>query len=213
MSWCNDETLKKKFQMYDNMATSIKTGVNEFVQGDWNVKSYYVSRVGSEVVLTLVGAKGAQYATKAIKLGETAEAASVLTKAITNPLPENGLFSRVISAEHYAAWVEGKAPLGGKDGMWITAADDLKGISTSSGVQQRLSLFDDYAGTTPRQGQMVRIDFKLDNPSTSGISSPIQTVPERGYGFIGGGQTGGESREWLIDSSSNINVVGIEFIK
>jgi hypothetical protein len=129
-------------------------------------------------------------------------------------MPENGVFSRVISADHYKAWREGKAPLGGKDGAWITAAEDLAGVTTSSGVQKRLSLFNDAAGTVPKEGPFVKIDFTLpDGPGASGLSSPIQTVPPRGYGFVPGGKTGGGAREWLMPSDAPINVTSTTLIK
>ncbi|MCX7922699.1 MAG: S8 family serine peptidase [Clostridia bacterium] len=87
MGMASDETLKKKFQMLDGLARSIETGFNQFVEGNWNVKAYYISRVGSEVIITFVGTKGTQYATKVVKLGKAESLANVMTK-----IPAEGEF-------------------------------------------------------------------------------------------------------------------------
>ena len=36
-----------------------------------------------------------------------------------------------------------------------------------------------------------------------GLSSPIETVQARGYGFVSGGRTGGDAREWNINNGTS----------
>ncbi|MEM1223526.1 MAG: polymorphic toxin type 10 domain-containing protein [Verrucomicrobiota bacterium] len=79
--------------------------------------------------------------------------------------------------------------------VFVTAADDLAGITSSSGAAQRLTLLNE-AGNL-RQGPFSVIEF--DAP-TSGLASPVfRNDP----GFIQGGFTQGGAREFVLP---NLNV-------
>lgn len=58
------------------ISQAIQNGYNEFINGNGNVKAYYISRVGSEIALVIIGDK----ATKAIKLGKSSEVTNLLSK-------------------------------------------------------------------------------------------------------------------------------------
>lgn len=79
--------------------------------------------------------------------------------------------------------------------MFVTAADDLAGITSSSGAAQRLTLLNKAENL--RQGPFSVIEF--DAP-TSGLASPVfRNDP----GFIQGGFTQGGAREFVLP---NLNV-------
>lgn len=81
---------------------------------------------------------------------------------------------------------------------WVTAADDLAGITTSKDLAERLTLVDEVGDLIP--GPRAIIEF--DAPA-SGIASPIfRNDP----GFVGGGKTAGGAREFVIP---NVNVQGL----
>ena len=86
----------------------------------------------------------------------------------------------------------GGAPTLGRPGtpdVFVTAADDLAGISTSDGIAQRLTLLG--ARGKPISGPFRVLEF--DTPP--GIASPIgRSNP----GFVGGGRTAGGAREFVI---------------
>jgi len=46
------------------------------------------------------------------------------------------------------------------------------------------------------------VTFRIRDLNGVGLRSPIQTVPPRGYGFVPGGRTGGNIREWLINNGT-----------
>jgi RHS repeat-associated protein len=109
---------------------------------------------------------------------------------ITNPVPDR--LARVVPAR----WVD--TPTLGAPGTFdafVTAADDISGISTSRELAERLALFDDA-------GQLIEGPFavlEFDTPST-GIASPVfRDNP----GFVGGGRTAGGAREFVVP---NLNV-------
>jgi len=91
----------------------------------------------------------------------------------------------------------GKNTLGapGSSDVFVTAADDLAGITSSSGAAQRLTLLDN-AGNL-RQGPFSVIEF--DAPA-SGLASPVF---RNNTGFIRGGITQGGAREFVLP---NLNV-------
>jgi|GEM_PF-1630975 len=83
----------------------------------------------------------------------------------------------------------------GSSDVFVTAADDLAGITSSSGAAQRLTLLDN-AGNL-RQGPFSVIDF--DAPA-SGLASPVF---RNNTGFMQGGFTQGGAREFVLP---NLNV-------
>jgi hypothetical protein len=92
----------------------------------------------------------------------------------------------------------GNSPTLGRPGVadvFVTAADDIRGITTSQGLANRLTLLDN-AGTL-RQGPFAVIEF---NTPASGLSSPVF---RNNPGFSQGGLTGGGTREFTL---SNISV-------
>jgi hypothetical protein len=96
--------------------------------------------------------------------------------------------------------------------VFISAAEDLEGINTVAGAQQRLSLFSDAAGTVPNTSSNTLVTFRIGNVNNIGLSTPIETVRPRGYGFIGGGQTAGGAREWIINNgtASDLGIYDIQ---
>jgi hypothetical protein len=109
---------------------------------------------------------------------------------IANSVPSR--MARVVPAE-FANGSRLAAPNASE--AWITAADDLAGITTSRGLAERLTLVDDAGNLIP--GPRAVIEF--DTPA-SGIASPVfRSDP----GFIGGGRTAGGAREFVIP---NMNV-------
>ena len=78
----------------------------------------------------------------------------------------------------------------GAQDVFVTAADDIAGIGSSSELASRLTLLDD-AGRL-RQGPFAIIEF--DTPA-SGVASPVvRTTP----GFVQGGRTAGRAREFVL---------------
>ena len=161
----------------------------------------------------LLAAGGAEVAS-AMRGASTTEAATLTTEtrsarvsmeksgAITNPFPENGIFSRVMPRKYAEAFSRGEGTLGAGNEIFIGAADDIAGISTVSEMQTRLSLFTDYEGTVPNISGDAVVQFKLRNIEGVGIRSPIETTPSRGYGFKHGGTTAGNAREWNINNGT-----------
>ena len=95
------------------------------------------------------------------------------------------------------AWFAGTKTLGapGAIDVFVTTADDIAGISTSSGVAQRLTLVDE--GGNLLKGPFAIIEF--DTP-LQGLSSPVlRTNP----GFVQGGFSQGGAREFILP---NLNV-------
>jgi len=109
--------------------------------------------------------------------------------AISNPVPSR--LSRVVDLEHLNASRLG-APRAGE--VFVTATDDLAGITTSRGLAERLTLLDE-AGNF-RQGPFGVIDF--DAPAT-GLASPVF---RQNPGFIHGGRTQGLAREFSLENLS-----------
>ncbi len=131
---------------------------------------------------------------------------------ISNPFPDNDTFARVMPARYAEAFASGKGNIGGGSEVFVTAADDLSGITTKSGAQQKLSLFTDYEGRTPNLSGDALVTFKVRDVNQVGLRSPIETNPARGYGFVYGGKTAGEAREWLFNNGT-ASELGIYDIK
>ena len=121
---------------------------------------------------------------------------------LSNVLPTNGVFARVMPAKYAKAFASGKGSLGGGSEVFVTAMDDLSAITTRKGAQKRLSLFSDYAGTDPSLAGDMVVQFKVQDLNAIGLRSPIETNPVRGYGFTHGGRTGGGAREWLFNNGT-----------
>jgi RHS repeat-associated protein len=109
--------------------------------------------------------------------------------AISNPVPDR--LARVIPAK-YANTAETLGPPG-VDDVFVTAADDIAGITSSQELAKRLALLDNSGN--PLQGPLAILEF--DTPS-EGIASPIL---RNNPGFVGGGRTAGGAREFVIPNS------------
>jgi len=132
---------------------------------------------------------------------------------ISNPLPENGIFNRVMPKKYAEAFERGDGYIGGGE-VWITAADDLTGVTTRSQAQQRLSLYQDFDATIPNTSGDVLVQFKLKDFNNNSLITPIEIgdtssfgpIQPRGYGFHPGGKTGGGAREWLIGNGTKDDI-------
>ncbi|KQW60423.1 MULTISPECIES: polymorphic toxin type 10 domain-containing protein [unclassified Ensifer] len=113
-------------------------------------------------------------------------------RGIAGPAALPGRMARVVPAE-YANGSRLAGPSASE--AWVTAADDLAGISTSKGLAERLALVDESGNLLP--GRRAIIEF--DTPA-SGVASPaFRSNP----GFVPGGYTAGGAREFVIP---NMNV-------
>jgi hypothetical protein len=115
--------------------------------------------------------------------------------------PENLQFARSMPLKYAKAFKKGIGKFGAGNEVWITAADDILGINTQSGMQLRLSLYSDYNATISSYTDSV-VTFKIKNLNNVGLRSPIETVPPRGYGYVYGGRTRGLAREWIINNGT-----------
>lgn len=102
-------------------------------------------------ITPLVGAaRGAVLAGKAAKGAKGVEAARVVEGAgevvISNPIPQNGRFATVMPKKYAEQILKGQGSLSGGSEAWVTAADDLKGISTVEEAAKRLTLIDEKRG-------------------------------------------------------------------
>ncbi|MEO0336665.1 MAG: hypothetical protein AAF202_09730, partial [Pseudomonadota bacterium] len=150
-----------------------------------------------------LGVIATEYGYKAFNLGSD----------ISNPMPGNGRFARVMPAEFVDDLKAGNATLSRVDPndlatneAFITAADDLAGITRGEDLAKRLSLYTNRQGTTLRPlvpGQDVIVEFNFKGSIETGLRSPIELPNNlREYGFSPGGRTGGGAREWLIDGDA-----------
>jgi RHS repeat-associated protein len=118
------------------------------------------------------------------------------SRGLSNPIPQR--MARVIPAEFVGGSRLG-AP-GAKE-AWVTAADDLVGITTSRGLAERLTLLDKAGNLI--SGPRAIIEF---DAVTKGLASPVfRNTP----GFAGFGRTAGGAREFVLpnlDISSLSNV-------
>ena len=104
-------------------------------------------------------------------------------------------------ADEFAA---GRGTLGSPnvDEIFVTSGDKLKNVNTPEGAQEKLSLFSDAEGTIPNTSGDVIVEFRLNDPTSAGIRTPIETTPPREYGFEQGGTTQGEIPEWNINNGT-----------
>jgi RHS repeat-associated protein len=134
----------------------------------------------------------------ALVVGEVEGAVGKNAAALANPIPAR--MARAIPAEF-----AGGARLGarGANEAWVTAAEDLAGISTSEGLAQRLTLVDSTGASIPGPRAVIEFDAV-----TEGLASPVfRDAP----GFVGGGRTAGGAREFVlpnlqIDQLRNVTV-------
>lgn len=54
-------------------------------------------------------------------------------------------------------------------------SDDIAGITSSRGISERLTLFDDLGNL--RKNDYIRVDFTIDDIYDAGLRSPIETTP------------------------------------
>jgi hypothetical protein len=136
------------------------------------------------------------------------------TSKLSNPVPENGIFARVVPQEVASKIKSGEIPLGKLNvhgEVFVAAYDDIKGLHPSE-LSQRLGLFADKAGTIPVDtSKFTVLKFKFTG-DTSLLASPVEFGIQRGHGFLPGGKTSGEAREWIMDSNLNQRKM-IEFIE
>ncbi|MFA7370080.1 MAG: polymorphic toxin type 10 domain-containing protein, partial [Kiritimatiellales bacterium] len=160
-----------------------------------------------------VGTLGRGVSVMAGTLTRSEVAASRAT--IANALPRNQTFARVMPMQHAENFLHGNGPigLGGKyNEVFVTAADDLVGIKNVRNAQQRLGLFRNSAGTLPNLRGDAVVEFKLKSLNKAGWRSPIETRSPRGYGFMYGGKTSGDAREWLINSGTASEIEAYDII-
>lgn len=120
---------------------------------------------------------------------------------ITNPIPDR--MARVIDARYsdtdYLALPDASE-------AFVTAADDISGISTSAGLAERLTLVSDSGSLINRPRAIIEFDTVTD-----GIASPVmRTNP----GFTGHGLTAGGAREFVIPNCpiSDLNNVTVRYV-
>jgi len=116
--------------------------------------------------------------------------------------PTDGWFARVLPRDVAQRLVEGSR-LSKEDMAFVTAAEDLRGIDSKSGIAERLSLFENPEATKLKAlKDDVVVEFKFASPKDPVLSTPIGNAGEWGNGWIPGGFTRGEAREWLVDSNA-----------
>lgn len=149
------------------------------------MRDRYLSRVGrtNRDILTELGLEGFVYGSFGVGSGiQAASKASIVPSRM----------ARVVPAE-YANGARLAGPNASE--AWVTAADDIAGITTSKGLAERLTLVDEGGNLLP--GPRAVIEF--DAPA-SGMASPVfRSNP----GFVPGGYTAGGAREFVVP---NMNV-------
>ncbi len=97
----------------------------------------------------------------------------------------------------------GGAPTLGRPGtpdVFVTAANDLAGISTSNGIAERLTLLSPDGKPIPGPFRVLEFD------TPAGIASPIRRTNP---GFVGGGRTAGGAREFVIPNYSTDSLLNL----
>jgi RHS repeat-associated protein len=112
-------------------------------------------------------------------------APEVAARNVANPVPST--MARVVDARFVNSPTLGGP---GAADVFVTAASDIRGITTSQGLANRLTLLDN-AGNL-RQGPFGVIEF---NTPASGVASPVF---RNNPGFVQGGLTGGGAREFVL---------------
>ena len=130
-------------------------------------------------------------------LGSESGSLPLAPTKIANPVPRR--LARVIETRFANSPTLG-AP--GASEVFVTGAGvrDIGRIKTSNGLARRLTLVDD--GGNLLQGARTVIEFDLPN----GIATPVnRTNP----GFVGGGRTAGNAREFVIP---NLNISDLHHV-
>lgn len=125
---------------------------------------------------------------------------------ISNPLPAKGIYARVMPEKFAKLLQEGRIKLSPNSDSWVTAAEDLKGITSTEEMANKLTLIDKEGAL--RLNSNAVVEFRLKNPL--GIASPINRVDP---GFIGGGRTMGGAREFIIPSDAEIEIIGVRILE
>ena len=140
------------------------------------------TEVSAERIL-LAGVTGG--VTGGITAGVSRAIRNYIAGRVTNPVPRR--MARVVPAQ-YAESPTLAAP--GAQEAFVTAAEDITGITTSRGLAERLTLIDEAGNLI--EGPFVVFEF--DTP-VSGVASPVfRSSP----GFVGRGLTAGGAREFTI---------------
>jgi hypothetical protein len=131
---------------------------------------------------------------------------------VSNPLPSDGVFARVMPREYAEKLLTGESNLArltedklGRpvNEAFITAFEDIAHIKTPDGIAQRLALYTDEAGSQLvdlAAKDSVIVKFRFTDDVYKGIRSPINPLDApRNYGYVPGGLAGGGAREWLVN--------------
>uniref|UniRef100_UPI003563E229 pre-toxin TG domain-containing protein n=1 Tax=Halobacteriovorax sp. TaxID=2020862 RepID=UPI003563E229 len=125
---------------------------------------------------------------------------------INNPFPDSGVYARVVDKKFADKIKKGELPLSRPNAgneAFVTALDDIKDISNPTAYAKRLSLYTDKAGTQlvdTTEYTVLKFKFKPDIQQS--IRTPIELLEKRNFGFIPGGRTIGNAREWLISNDA-----------
>jgi hypothetical protein len=127
---------------------------------------------------------------------------------ITNPIPMNRRFARVVPVEIVRGLQHEQSRLLGRPyqrgGVFVTAADDIADVIDAYSLARRLTLIDETGNLL--QGPFGIVEFTLH--SLRGLASPVFRMDP---GFVGFGRTAGGAREFVIRNrrvrmSRNINL-------
>ncbi len=114
---------------------------------------------------------------------------------ITNPIPANRRFARVVLVEIVYALQRGQSRLLGRPyqrgGVFVTEADDIVNVVDAHGLARRLALVDETENLL--QGPFGIVEFTLR--SLKCLASPVFRMYP---GFVGFGRTAGGAREFVI---------------
>lgn len=142
-----------------------------------------LTTIGTELILeTKVVKEFISQANKIIK--NIVSSGDEITK-INNPVPTRGARVRHVAYQDIETLGRGNS-----DEVFITAADDIKDITSSKELANRLTLIDENGKLLEGPFEVIEFDIPYE-----GIASPIdRTNP----GFVGKGRTAGGAREFTI---------------
>ncbi|MDD3906240.1 MAG: hypothetical protein PHS46_06930, partial [Candidatus Omnitrophica bacterium] len=121
---------------------------------------------------------------------------------LANPLPEDGLFARAMSANNAEKLLGGTVKFARentRNEAFIGAYKDVANAITPEEIATRFSLFRDFEATELRTNVDTVIVFR--GAEDLGLSTPINAA-ERGFGNLGTGKTLSGAREWAIENLS-----------
>jgi hypothetical protein len=125
---------------------------------------------------------------------------------VNNPFPEHGVYARIVDKRFADKIRKGELPLSRPNSgneAFVTALDDIKDVANPKDYAKKLSLYTDKAGTQlvdTAEHTVLKFKFKPDIQQS--IRSPVELLEKRNFGFIPGGRTKGNAREWLIDNDA-----------